>query len=65
MLYLCRTSICLGVLSNASILWIFSGSKVAWQTSYGGGGQALGAAVVTTGEAVAVAETVGEVVAVV
>ena len=65
MLYLCIASICLGVLSNTLMFLISSGSKVAWQTSYGGGGQALGAAVVTTGEAVAVAETMGEVVAVV
>ena len=38
---------------------------VGWQTSYGGGGDALGAVAVTTGEDVAVAVTTGEVVAVV
>ena len=53
------------VLSKTSISLIFSGSKVGWQASYDGGGDAWGADAVTTGEDVAVAVTTGEVVAVV
>ena len=53
------------VLSKTSISLILSGSMVGWQASYDGGGDALGADTVTTGEDVAVAVTTGEVVAVV
>ena len=61
MLYLRMASICLGVLSNTSISLISIGSKV----SYGGGHMLGVAVVVTTGDAVAVADTIGEVVVVV
>ena len=53
------------VLSKTSISLIFSGSKVGWQASYDGGGDAWGAVAVTTGDDVAEAVTTGEVVAVV
>ena len=53
------------VLSKTSISLILSGSMVGWQASYDGGGDALGAVAVTTGEDVAVVVTTGEDVAVV
>ena len=65
MLCLRMAAIWAGVLSKTSIFLISSGSMVGWQASYDGGGDALGAVAVTTGEDVAVAVTTGEVVAVV